>query len=355
MGVQRKPTSGGSSYEPPIPQSEVTNLTNDLAGKAALSHAHDISNVNGLQAELDNVYKKDENVVINSYNLTVNNGNATFNDRAYFNGQTEFDNTVEVKDSITMESSVTIQNTGSLTVNPTSTFEGNVTVNAGLTVDNQINANGGISVGSGQDILAGNSDLFIEHLELKGETVSGAKLRLQAHPSNHTSTTTLTLPPNVGTSGQVLTTDGTGVLTFEGNYWGKIGSRTTDYNLQGEDTFFDVTDVVVSGLDTGTYEVECVFAFYNTNGTATNRFRLTRSGGTGDLNYGDVSGVNINDRSPAYIEVTPNFAFEYNIVAFKGLCKVGSGTSEIKLQTSQSIPSGIITTIDKAYLGVRKI
>ena len=111
----------------------------------------------------------------------------------------------------------------------------------------------------------------------------GVSIQSPAHSAG--ASYTLTLPPNDGAANEVLTTDGSGVLSFAaagGGAWNIIDTAAAD----------DVASLTITGLDTSVYEtfvIRCTNFIPITDGRSF-RIRLGDSGGidTGGTDYGHL-------------------------------------------------------------------
>jgi len=254
--------------------------------------------------------------------------------KQYFTGTTTHTVTLPVASTLTVGQTFEIHNnsTGSITVNSSGsnlvgTVEANVTASitcilaSGTTaaswdfdvtgfssaVPTTRGGTGLTSIGSSLQVLRTNSGATgLEFATIGGTTtpftvtgdnVSGASIRLPEDTDNGSnyvalkapdtlaSNLTLTLPSADGTSGQVLQTNGSGVLSFS--------SVSSDYVLLASTTASNVATLDLNGYFSATYKNYKLFVegFYGT--TDVNNLRLFFATGSYTVqttSYGDTSG-----------------------------------------------------------------
>lgn len=139
--------------------------------------------------------------------------------------------------------------------------------------------------------------------QLKLASAGGSTVTLQASP---TGTPTLTLPPTVGSSGNALVTDGTGVLTFANVSGGGVNA-----GLGNQLAYYVSNGSIVSGLATTAY------ATLVTNGSGTPSISQTlptpvqgNISQVGTLSNGTLSGAGLTIALSA-ISFTGSLPFAY--------------------------------------------
>lgn len=151
----------------------------------------------------------------------------------------------------------------------------------GTTNDIQYN-NGGVFAGSTNFIFDGSNVQIGSQGDLRlGDSDNSNYVALQA-PATIASNYTLTLPSTTGTANQVITTDGSGNLSFAtvsgGAAWQAV--KTADFNVTAKEGYFvDTTSTTITATLPGSPTIGDFISFIDYAGTFdTNNFTVDRNG-----------------------------------------------------------------------------
>lgn len=204
------------------------------------------------------------------------------------------------------------------------------------------------------DKLENTTDDFTGTLSIKGSGASAVGqidfydnddsnyLTVKA-PATISANYTLTLPTTDGDSGQVLTTDGAGVLTWTAKTVDttNLADDTTpqlggDLDVNGQD-IVSVSDGDIDIVPNGTGKVKLTANSTMIGKSNTNAFLTTN--GTGDLrlttNDGTNSGeIRINDGTNGSIQITPNGSGTVDITAFRVSSATFGDMPQMRRQTT---------------------
>jgi hypothetical protein len=151
----------------------------------------------------------------------------------------------------------------------------------GTTNDIQYN-NGGVFAGSTNFIFDGSNVQIGSQGDLRlGDSDNSNYVALQA-PATIASNYTLTLPSTTGTANQVITTDGSGNLSFAtvsgGAAWQAV--KTSDFNVTAKEGYFvDTTSTTITATLPSSPTIGDFVSFIDYAGTFdTNNFTVARNG-----------------------------------------------------------------------------